>query len=894
MKIKHQLLLSYLFISLLGGLVGLLGFKAIKDIQQRFEQVANETIPVKNELNNLQKSISDFVICTNEILFLKQKQREENISNQDISLARKSEKEILKEINDWQSDKNNYFTALVQYEKLVIKFFPEEQKYLQDIKITSRQVVQISEDLIYGSTKSNSNSIIVKQQKLKQANEEFNTVIEVALDHEDVELKDRKDALSLTLNQYRNSILSFTVLSLLLAVAIAFFISHYILKALERLKVAAVEIGQGNLDTRTEASTKNEFGILANTFNKMAEDLQQSTSNLIKVENHNALLATALEHVADAIEITDSEANYLYVNPAFTKITGYTQKEVIGKTPAALFRSGQYENNFYEQIFATIEKGEIWRGLLVSKRKDGTLYDQEVTLSPILNQKGLLTNIVAAKRDISDRLRAEKALRKSEERLESVLRGSKDGFWDWNVQTNQIFYSTRWKQMRGFAEHEIGSDPDECIKRVHPDDADAFTQALQDHLAQKNKTFFVEYRTLCKDGSYLWILDRGQAFWDEAGNAVRMAGLETDITQQKQIEATLKEAERRWRSLLENVQLVVVNLDRFGKVEYVNPFFLELTGYRQEEVIGKDWFADFLPQSQKQQGHQCFLEMLAQEFHPYYQNPILTKSGQERAIAWNNTLLHNAQGEIIGTTSIGEDITERQMMERTKDEFISVVSHELRTPLASIQGGLNLISSGLMNPESDKGRHVIEIVAENADRLVLLVNDILELERLKLGKVKLLLHTCNAADLMGKARDMMQVLANHSRITLAVFPQGIQIYADCDRIIQVLTNLISNAIKFAPEGSTISLTVELQKESKQVLFKVEDQGRGIPADKLDSIFERFQQVDASDSRKKGGTGLGLAICRSIIEQHGGKIWAESVLDQGSTFCFTLPESSIIE
>jgi signal transduction histidine kinase len=310
--------------------------------------------------------------------------------------------------------------------------------------------------------------------------------------------------------------------------------------------------------------------------------------------------------------------------------------------------------------------------------------------------------------------------------------------------------------------------------------------------------------------------------------------------------------------------------------------------------MGKDWFANFLPQSQKQQVHRCFLELLAQEFHPYYQNPILTKSGQSRAIAWNNTLLHNAQGEIIGTTSIGEDITERQMMERTKDEFISVVSHELRTPLASIQGGLNLISSGLMNPESAKGRHVIEIVAENADRLVLLVNDILELERLKLGKVKLLPQTCNAGDLMGKARDMMQVLANRSRITLAVFPQAIQIYADCDRIIQVLTNLLSNAIKFAPEGSTISLTVELQEESKQVLFKVEDQGRGIPADKLESIFERFQQVDASDSRKKGGTGLGLAICRSIIEQHGGKIWAESVLEQGSTFCFTLPESSIIE
>ncbi|NJL53338.1 MAG: PAS domain S-box protein, partial [Hydrococcus sp. SU_1_0] len=619
----------------------------------------------------------------------------------------------------------------------------------------------------------------------------------------------------------------------------------------------------------------------------MAADLQRTTAYV-------SLQATALEHVADAIEITDDQANYLYVNPVFTQITGYTLLEVIGTTPAELFRNGQHQNDFYEEMLTTVKKGEIWRGLLVSKRKDGTLYDQEVTLSPIFNQKGLLTNIVAVKRDISDRLKAAKALQKSEERLELVLWGSKDGFWDWNIETNQIFYSTRWKQMRGFAEYEIGSDPDECIKRVHPDDVNGFTQALQDHLARKTTTFSIEYRTLCQDGSYIWILDRGQAVWNEAGNAVRMTGSETDITQQKQVEANLREAERRWRTLLENVQLVVVNLDRFGKVEYVNPFFLELTGYDQEEVIGQDWFATFLPQAQRQQVYERFIELLAQQFHPYYQNPILTKSGQERAIAWNNTLLQNVQGEIIGTISIGQDITERQMMERTKDEFISVVSHELRTPLASIQGGLNLISSGLIDPQSEKGCHVMEIVTENTDRLVLLVNDILELERLKLGKVKLQRHFCDADKLMGKAVDLMQLLANRSGITLSVDPQPIQVDADCDRIIQVLTNLISNAIKFAPEGSTVALTVEQQAANKQVLFQVKDQGRGIPADKLDSIFERFQQVDASDSRKKGGTGLGLAICRSIIEQHDGEIWVESVLDQGSTFCFTLSEARSVD
>ena len=152
----------------------------------------------------------------------------------------------------------------------------------------------------------------------------------------------------------------------------------------------------------------------------------------------------------------------------------------------------------------------------------------------------------------------------------------------------------------------------------------------------------------------------------------------------------------------------------------------------------------------------------------------------------------------------------------------------------------------------------------------------------------------------------MKVMAKRGGMTLSVAPQSMEIYADPERIIQVITNLLSNAIKFSPNNSTIWLSTEAQEisdevdkgtiknrrqstdRSRKAIFKVQDRGRGIPEDKLESIFERFKQVDASDSRKKGGTGLGLAICRSIVEQHGGQIWAESTLDQGSSFYFTLP------
>ncbi|MCA1992091.1 MAG: response regulator [Coleofasciculus sp. S288] len=357
----------------------------------------------------------------------------------------------------------------------------------------------------------------------------------------------------------------------------------------------------------------------------------------------------------------------------------------------------------------------------------------------------------------------------------------------------------------------------------------------------------------------------------------------------KQAEATLQEAERRWRSLLENVQLVVVGLDQRGNVEYVNPFFFSLTGYTQAEVLGKNWFETFIPPSHQQQFQIIFREILEHNLHPYHQNPILTKSGEERLIAWNNTLLQDAEGNIVGTMSIGEDITQRQAIERMKKEFISIVSHELRTPLTAIRGSIGLVATGIYDNKPEKAKRMLEIARTSSDRLVRLVNDILDLERLDSGKVTLVKEVCDAAALMQRSVEAVQTLADSAAITICVTPVSAQVWAAPDSIIQTLTNLLSNAIKFSPSNSTITLSTQLQSDC--VLFQVKDQGRGIPTDKLETIFGRFQQVDVSDSRHKGGTGLGLAICQSIIQQHDGRIWVESTLGEGSTFYFTLPVSS---
>jgi len=242
---------------------------------------------------------------------------------------------------------------------------------------------------------------------------------------------------------------------------------------------------------------------------------------------------------------------------------------------------------------------------------------------------------------------------------------------------------------------------------------------------------------------------------------------------------------------------------------------------------------------------------------------------------------------VIGSVVlVFRDLTRRQQIERMKSEFVSVVSHELRTPLTSIHGSLALLASGLLGRVNPKGERMLEIAVSNTDRLIRLLNDILDMEKLDSGKMELRRLQCSAKELIEHAIDVMRPMAQNQHITLSAAKSELFIYADRDRIIQCLTNLLSNAIKFSDSGGTVKVATKSIGTHAQ--FEVCDRGRGIPEDKRNAIFERFQQVDTSDSRKRGGTGLGLAISRNIVEQHGGKIWVESQLGIGSTFFFTVP------
>ncbi len=254
--------------------------------------------------------------------------------------------------------------------------------------------------------------------------------------------------------------------------------------------------------------------------------------------------------------------------------------------------------------------------------------------------------------------------------------------------------------------------------------------------------------------------------------------------------------------------------------------------------------------------------------------------------------LRDDQGRITGAVAAFQDITNLHEVDRLKSEFVSIVSHELRTPLTSIKGAIQLLMSevDLVDPDH---RTLMDVALSNIDRLGRIINDILDISKIEAGKIELAPRPCAVGDLVQHSLQSVAQIARGASISLrSVVPAGVpHVVADPDRTVQAIVNLLSNALKYAPAGSEVTMDVS-EQPGQVVAFAITDRGRGIPADKVDSLFQKFKQLDGSDSRKVRGTGLGLAITKALVEAQGGSVAVRSVVNEGSTFTITLPAAGM--
>lgn len=537
-----------------------------------------------------------------------------------------------------------------------------------------------------------------------------------------------------------------------------------------------------------------------------------------------------------------------------------------------------------------------WIASYLTSRRDE---DQDCWIATVVD-----IDISDRKRAEDDQQQAEAALQISEARFREIAATINQVFFIRSAATGEFLYvSPAYETIWGLSCQSLYAHASTWMNVIHVEDVSQVQQSLQQLLESEKVS--QEYRIFRADDQVRWISAQISVVRDDQNQPLHFIGIAEDITSRKQAEAALRESESRLRTIFDNAQIGIVMMSPPDfKMRLTNPFFQRLLGYTGEELAVMD-YADVTYEADLSEDLTDVESFLAGECESFQtEKQLMTKAGEPIWVNLTLSTVNDQYGHIQFTIGLVEDIRERKAVEQLKNEFIGTVSHELRTPLTSMQGALGLLASGIYANKPEKANHMLTIALAESERLARLVNDILNLERLDAGQMVFQMAKCDVATIMERAVNVMETLAQEAGIQLVVYPTtAIVAWADADAVQQTLTNLISNAIKFSDSGGTITLKAEAiadlaSAQARQLpltpltppyaLLSVADQGRGIPADRLDMIFDRFQQIDASDARQKGGSGLGLAICKRIVQQHGGTIWVESVLHQGSTFYFTLP------
>lgn len=344
----------------------------------------------------------------------------------------------------------------------------------------------------------------------------------------------------------------------------------------------------------------------------------------------------------------------------------------------------------------------------------------------------------------------------------------------------------------------------------------------------------------------------------------------------------LAQASRIERALIENASDVICSIDKSGKFQAINPAAVKVLAYTQDELLGKHYI-DLVAHQDRDHVKSCMESLLNSDRQEPFETRLIRKDGAIIDILFSAYW----SGEEKTYFCVLHDITERKDAERVKQEVMDMVSHDLRTPLTAVRHLHEMLVLGKAGDIPESARRLVLRADSASQQMLTLINDLLEIEKIKAGKMQLKKVEIPAANLFDSCLHIITPLSEEKSIKLEIVDTDIDIFADPDRLVQVLVNLGTNAVKYSPKGGTVTMSAVI--EDNAVVVRVRDQGRGIPENMQEAIFNRFQQVQHSDATIIGGTGLGLAICKAIVELHGGSIKVECRENEpGSTFVFTVP------
>jgi PAS domain S-box-containing protein len=651
---------------------------------------------------------------------------------------------------------------------------------------------------------------------------------------------------------------------------------------------------------------KNYFATITND----VTDRVKALTSLIESETR---YRTLVELSPDAI-VVYSDNKIIYINKQGYKLAGAKNASELIGMDVMKFVHPDYQNLVRERNRKAFQL-EGFKSVNVEKllKLNGKAVDVEVSTALIqYNNKPSIQVII---RDITDKKKSELALRRSEERFAMAMGAVNDGLFDWEINTNEIYFSPRNYTMLGYEPYEFEANHAIWDNMIHPDDKENNYIQFSKHLKGVIPAYEIEYRIKTKDGAYKWILERGKIIEKDSKNKPsRVIGIHTDIDFRKNIEENLRKEKDFISSLMQINPVGILTTNTDLDIVFANEQAMQMIGIKKNNEGKFDtpyWLINDLDGNELKfneisivKSHKTPMTLYDQRYQLRWDKNKRVCVSVNMHPTFNEYSIYD--GTIYTITDITSQVDSEKLLrkakenaeesDRLKSAFLANMSHEIRTPMNGIIGFSGLLSKEDITP--DKRQKYIKIIQNSTNQLLTIITDILDISKLEAGQLTLAESIFNLNTLLDEILLQFEKdKKDKGRDSIVLFlrkglkDEESEIYADKARLNQVLSNLLGNALKFTEQG-----TIEFGYTFNGIAtleFYVKDTGIGIPVDMQKIIFERFRQADDSSSRRFGGTGLGLAISRGLIELLKGKIWVDSNPDLGSVFFFTLPYKKML-